>query len=95
MAITACVKRNVQQNRTGCATMFGSRRLSWGEFQERAARLAGGLKSLGLETGDRRTAGFSTGDHGPLPHSDCGLQMPSQRHVPDGADARCLGPERY
>src|SRR6266446_3363451 len=25
MAITACVKRNVQQNRTRCATMFGSR----------------------------------------------------------------------
>src|SRR4029077_967928 len=53
MAITACVKRNVQQNRTGCAAMFGSRRRSWGEFQERVARFAGGLKSLGLETGDR------------------------------------------
>jgi acyl-CoA synthetase (AMP-forming)/AMP-acid ligase II len=53
MAITACVKRNVQQNRTGCAAMFGSRRRSWGEFQEHVARFAGGLKSLGLETGDR------------------------------------------
>jgi acyl-CoA synthetase (AMP-forming)/AMP-acid ligase II len=53
MAITACVKRNVQQNRTGCVAMFGSRRRSWGELQERVARFAGGLKSLGLETGDR------------------------------------------
>jgi long-chain acyl-CoA synthetase len=53
MAITACVKRSVQRNRTGCAAMFGSRRRSWGEFQQRVARFAGGLKSLGLETGDR------------------------------------------
>jgi acyl-CoA synthetase (AMP-forming)/AMP-acid ligase II len=53
MAITACVKRNVQQNSAGCATVFGSRRRSWSELQERVARVAGGMKLLGLGAGDR------------------------------------------
>ena len=53
MAITACVKRNVQQNSAGCATVFDSRRRSWSELQERVARLAGGMKLLGLGAGDR------------------------------------------
>jgi long-chain acyl-CoA synthetase len=53
VAITACLKRNLQQNRAGCATIFGSRRRNWGEIHERVSRFAGGLKSLGLKTGDR------------------------------------------
>lgn len=53
MGITQCVKRNVQQNRHGRATVFGDRTRSWAEFQERVARLAAGLKSLGVEPGDR------------------------------------------
>jgi len=53
MAITACVKRNVQQNSAGCAMVFDSRRRSWSELQERVARLAGGMKLLGLGAGDR------------------------------------------
>ncbi|HYM04429.1 MAG TPA: long-chain fatty acid--CoA ligase [Stellaceae bacterium] len=53
MSITQGVKRNVQQNCDGNATTFGSRTQSWGQFQDRVARLAGGLKSLGVAPGDR------------------------------------------
>ncbi len=53
MSITQSVKRCVQQNRNGVATIFGTRTRRWGEFQDRVARFAGGLRSLGLETGER------------------------------------------
>ncbi len=53
MSITQGVKRNLQQNRAGCATIFGARTQSWGQFHDRVARLAGGLKSLGVGPGDR------------------------------------------
>ena len=53
MGITQSVRRSVQQNPGGRATVFGARARSWREFSERVARLAGGLRSLGLETGDR------------------------------------------
>lgn len=53
MSITQGIKRNIQQNRDGCATIFGGRTQTWGTFHDRVARLAGGLKSLGIETGDR------------------------------------------
>jgi acyl-CoA synthetase (AMP-forming)/AMP-acid ligase II len=53
MGITQCVKRNVQQNRNGRATIFGDRRRSWAEFQDRVARFAGALRSLGVGAGDR------------------------------------------
>src|SRR5262249_22999298 len=35
------------------ATIFGDRRHSWMEFRDRAARLAAGLKALGVARGDR------------------------------------------
>ena len=53
MGITQCVGRAVQQNRHGIATRFGRRTRRWGEFAERVARLAGGLRALGVEPGDR------------------------------------------
>ncbi|MGO9007186.1 MAG: AMP-binding protein [Beijerinckiaceae bacterium] len=53
MSIAQCVKRNVQQKRNATATLFGERRRSWGDVQERVARLAAGLVNLGVSTGDR------------------------------------------
>ena len=53
MGITLGVKRSLQQNRHGRATLFGDRSRSWAEFGERVARLAGGLRGLGVGAGDR------------------------------------------
>lgn len=53
MGITQCVKRAVQQNFRGCATVFGKRTRCWDEFGVRVARLAGGLQSLGVRSGER------------------------------------------
>ncbi|HUH83585.1 MAG TPA: AMP-binding protein, partial [Stellaceae bacterium] len=53
MSITQGVKRSLQQNRHGRATVFGERQRSWAEFGERVARLAGGLRDLGVGAGDR------------------------------------------
>jgi acyl-CoA synthetase (AMP-forming)/AMP-acid ligase II len=53
MGITQCFQRAVQRNRSGVATRFGRRTRTWGELVERIARLAGGLRSLGVEPGDR------------------------------------------
>jgi acyl-CoA synthetase (AMP-forming)/AMP-acid ligase II len=53
MGITQSVKRSVQQNPEGQATAFGTRTHSWRDFADRVARLAGGLRSLGLQPGDR------------------------------------------
>ncbi len=53
MGITQCVKRAVQQNSGGCASIFESRTRTWKEFAQRASRFAGGLQSLGVESGDR------------------------------------------
>jgi acyl-CoA synthetase (AMP-forming)/AMP-acid ligase II len=53
MGITLGVKRSLQQNRYGRATLFGDRSRSWAEFGERVARLAGGLRGLGVGAGDR------------------------------------------
>jgi acyl-CoA synthetase (AMP-forming)/AMP-acid ligase II len=53
LGITQCVRRAVQQNRRGRATVFGARTRRWDEFAARVARLAGGLQSIGVEPGDR------------------------------------------
>src|SRR5215813_14858188 len=53
MSIVQSVKRNVQVRGNDTATIFGDRRHSWMEFRERAARLAAGLKALGVARGDR------------------------------------------
>ncbi len=53
MHITQGLKRALQVNRDGTATIDHERRHTWGEFAERVARLAGALKKLGLETDGR------------------------------------------
>ena len=53
MGVTQGVKRALQQNRHGTATIFGERTRSWAAFVERVARLAGGLRGLGVGRGDR------------------------------------------
>ncbi|MGP8164425.1 MAG: long-chain-fatty-acid--CoA ligase [Steroidobacteraceae bacterium] len=53
MAITQGIKRALQQYPGGRASVCGSRSLSWQQLARRAAQLAGGLQSLGIEAGDR------------------------------------------
>jgi acyl-CoA synthetase (AMP-forming)/AMP-acid ligase II len=66
MYITQGIKRALQVNRDGAATIDGERRHTWGEFAERVARLGGALKKLGLES-DGRTAILAL-------NSDCYLE---------------------
>jgi acyl-CoA synthetase (AMP-forming)/AMP-acid ligase II len=51
--ITQFLRRAVQTNRHGTATVCGDRRQDWGTFASRAARLAGALAGLGFRPGDR------------------------------------------
>lgn len=53
MYITQGLKRALQINRTGIATIDGERQHTWSEFAERVAKLAGALQNLGIEEGDR------------------------------------------
>ena len=53
MNITQGLRRVLQTNPKGIATVDGERRRSWGEIGERVARLAGGLQLLGIKRGDR------------------------------------------
>jgi long-chain acyl-CoA synthetase len=53
MGITQSIKRLEQRNPHGCATVFGTRTRRWDEFVQRVARLASGLRSLGVARGDR------------------------------------------
>jgi len=53
MHITQGLKRAVQVNAQGIATIDGERRTTWREFADQVARLAGGLVSLGLKPDDR------------------------------------------
>jgi len=53
MSITQGLKRAIQINRGGTATLFGERRRTWQEFGERVAKLAGALRGLGLASGGR------------------------------------------
>jgi acyl-CoA synthetase (AMP-forming)/AMP-acid ligase II len=53
VGITQSVKRAVQQNPRGRATVFGARTRRWDEFGARVARLGAGLQSIGVQPGDR------------------------------------------
>jgi long-chain acyl-CoA synthetase len=53
MSIVQSVKRNAQIRSRQTATIFGNRSRAWLEFRKRVARLAGGLKSLGVGLDDR------------------------------------------
>ncbi|MCG8671209.1 MAG: long-chain-fatty-acid--CoA ligase [Pseudomonadales bacterium] len=53
MHITQSLKRVLQLNPDGLATMDGDRQHSWREFSQRITCLASGLRELGLESGDR------------------------------------------
>jgi long-chain acyl-CoA synthetase len=53
MYITQGLKRAVQVNAQGIATIDGERQRTWAEFGGRVAKLAGALQGLGLKTGDR------------------------------------------
>ncbi len=53
MYITQSLKRAVQVNGKGIATIDGSRRQTWREFADRVAKLAGALQTLELSQGDR------------------------------------------
>ena len=53
MYITQGLKRAVQVNRNGIATIDGERQQTWGSFAERVTKLAGALQALGLQTETR------------------------------------------
>jgi long-chain acyl-CoA synthetase len=53
MNITHGLRRTLQINPTGLATVFGGRRKSWQDVGERVPRLAAGIRSLGANPGDR------------------------------------------
>jgi len=53
MQLTQSVHRNAQQDAAGPATIFGDRVRTWAESLDRIARLAAGLRALGLRPGDR------------------------------------------
>ncbi|MBT7667135.1 MAG: AMP-binding protein, partial [Rhodospirillaceae bacterium] len=53
MKISSTVRRNMQVNGQGTATIFGERQHTWAQFGDRIARLAAGLSGLGLDSGDR------------------------------------------
>jgi long-chain acyl-CoA synthetase len=53
MDITQGLRRAGQIKPNGTSTIFGERRRTWRETEARVARLAGGLRKLGLAAGDR------------------------------------------
>jgi long-chain acyl-CoA synthetase len=53
MNISQTLRRAVQQQADGIATIYKNRRQSWREFERRVARLAAGLQALGFERGSR------------------------------------------
>jgi long-chain acyl-CoA synthetase len=53
MNVTQGLRRVLQTNPEGIATIDGERRRSWRETAERVARLAGALQHLGVKRGDR------------------------------------------
>jgi long-chain acyl-CoA synthetase len=53
MFITQTLRRAVQINAKGTATICGERRQTWAQFKDRVARLAGALKALDIGREDR------------------------------------------
>lgn len=53
MYLTQGLHRSVQVRANDTAVVFGARRRTWRELQDRVARFASGLRSLGLKRGDR------------------------------------------
>jgi acyl-CoA synthetase (AMP-forming)/AMP-acid ligase II len=53
MYISQTLRRAVQLNGQGTATVFAGRRQTWLKFEDRIARLASGLLGLGIDAGDR------------------------------------------
>ena len=53
MRVTQALRRNLQQIPLRIATIDGERRRTWRQLTERVARLAGGLKALGVAPGER------------------------------------------
>ncbi|MBR9909270.1 MAG: long-chain fatty acid--CoA ligase [Gammaproteobacteria bacterium] len=53
MHITQNIKRAVQTNANGIATIFQDRQQTWAQFQRRIARFAGALHTLGVQREDR------------------------------------------
>lgn len=53
MYLTQGLHRSVQIGPDRTATVFGERRRSWIELEDRVSRLASALISLGLKRGDR------------------------------------------
>jgi long-chain acyl-CoA synthetase len=53
MNVTQGLRRVLQTNPHGIATVDGDRRRSWGVIGDRVARLAGALQGLGVKQGDR------------------------------------------
>src|ERR1700733_4887877 len=51
--ITQFLRRALQVNRSGTATIFGERTQDWTAFATRTAKLAGALTGLGYRPGDR------------------------------------------
>jgi long-chain acyl-CoA synthetase len=51
--LTQGLRRAVQINRGGVATIYGDRTRTWGEVLERVRRFAGALRAIGLSTGGR------------------------------------------
>ena len=53
LSLTQLVHQNVQMRPHSVATDFGGREYTWSQFMDRVARLAGGLRTLGVKPGDR------------------------------------------
>lgn len=53
MFISQTLRRAVQLNPNGVATIYANRKQSWREFEHRVARLAAGVRSLKVADGDR------------------------------------------
>ena len=53
MSVTQGLRRAVQINSGGTATICGDRERTWADFADRVARLAGSLRELGVRDGER------------------------------------------